>query len=80
MWHRPLAEMLIDVLAAVEMGHTNALEVRTRQIELTLPVEVWLRDIGGEATFIADLPVWRWRTAFDQRPSQLRITYEECQL
>ena len=79
-WHRPLAEMLTDVLAAVEAAHTTALQVRARRVELTLPVEVWLRDIDGESTFIADLPVWRWRTDFDQRPSQLRITYEECQL
>ena len=79
-WHRPLAEMLTDVLAAVEAAHTTALQVRACRVELTLPVEVWLRDIDGESTFIADLPVWRWRTDFDQRPSQLRITYEECQL
>lgn len=80
MWHRPLAEMLTDVLGAVETAHTSGLQVRARQVELTLPVEVWLRDIAGEATFIADVPVWRWRTDFDQRPSRLRITYEECQL
>ena len=79
-WHRPLAEMLTDVLGAVEVAHTDDLQVRARQIELTLPIEVRLRDIEGEYTFIADLPLWRWRTDFDQRPSRLQITYEECQL
>ena len=80
MWHRPLAEMLTDVLKAVETAGTAGLQVRARQVDLTLPVEIWLRDIGGESTFIADLPVWRWRTDFDQRPSRLQITYEEIQL
>ena len=79
-WHRPLAQMLTDVLGAVEVAHTDDLQVRARQIELTLPIEVRLRDIEGEYTFIADLPLWRWRTDFDQRPSRLQITYEECQL
>ena len=69
--------MLADVVGAVEAAHTSDFRVRAREVELTLPIEVWLRDIEGESTFIADLPIWRWRTDFDQRPSQLRITYEE---
>ena len=79
-WHRPLAEMLTDVLAAVEVARTDGPQIRTSQVELTLPIEVWLRDMAGETTFIADLPVWRWRTDFDQRPSRLRITYEGRQI
>ena len=80
MWQRPLAETLIDVLAAVESAHTDDLQVRAREVELTLPIEVSLRDVAGESTFIADLPLWRWRTDFDRRPSRIRITFEECQL
>jgi hypothetical protein len=80
MWHRPLSEMLTDVFSAVEIVQAPGLKVRPRQVELKLPIEIGLRDVGGELTFIADLPLWRWRTDFDQRPSQLRITYEESKL
>ena len=80
MWHRPLAEMLIDVFKAVETARTDLVQVRTRSLEVTLPIEVWLPEIEGESTFIADVPVWRWRTVFDQAPSRLRITWEESEL
>lgn len=80
MWQRPLSETLIDVMAGVEVAHTDHLQVRAREVELTLPIEVSLRDVAGESTFIADLPLWRWRTDFDRRPGRIRITFEECQL
>lgn len=80
MWHRPLAEMLTDVFDAVGRGRTAGAQVRTRSLELTLPVEVRLQDVEGEPTLIADVPAWRWRTVFDQTPSRLQITWEECEL
>jgi hypothetical protein len=76
-WHRPLAEMLTDVARAFETTRIKCAQVRASNVEMTLPIEVWLRDIDGELTFIADVPVWRWRTEFDQRPSSLKITWEE---
>jgi len=79
MWHRPLAEMLTDVLGAVDMARQDQIAVRTSSIELTLPIEVFLVELEGETTFIADLPVWRWRTIFDQPSSSLSITYEASQ-
>jgi len=69
--------MLTDVISGVLVAHTPGFTVRAREVELTLPIEVSFRDIDGESTFIADLPVWRWRTDFDQPPSRLQITYEE---
>ena len=77
MWHRPLSEMLIDVFDAVVAVRTEHARVHARSIELTLPIEVWLRDDGGdEPAFVADVPVWRWRTDFDQQPAQMSITWE----
>ena len=76
-WHRPLAEMLTDLVGGIHVAQTPGFAVRAREVELTLPIEVWLRDVDGESTFIADLPIWRWRTDFDQTPSRLQITYEE---
>ena len=81
-WHRPLADMLIDVFEAVDAVPTSRPPVRARSVELTLPIEVWLRPGDGDAdetTLIADLPVWRWRTVFDQTPSRIRITWEESE-
>lgn len=79
MWHRPLAEMLIDVFASIEPAALAGFRVRARQVDLDLPIETRLIEEKGELTFIADLPVWRWRTDFDQPPSRLRISYEERQ-
>jgi len=69
--------MLIDVLDGLDTTYATGSGVRARSVELTLPIEVWLRDHEDETTLIADLPVWRWRTAFDQTPSRMRITWEE---
>ena len=76
-WHRPLAEMLTDLVGGIHVAHTPGFAVRAREVELSLPIEVWFREVDGEATFIADVPIWRWRTDFDQTPSRLQITYEE---
>lgn len=80
MWHRPLSEMLTEIVGAVGSVAAAGSQVRTRRVELTLPIEVWLRNTGTETTFIADVPVWRWRTDFDQPSSRLQIICEESQL
>lgn len=80
MWHRPLAEMLNDVYDAVQTARNDLPGLRANKVELILPVEVWLQQQDGELAFIADVPVWRWRTLFDQTPGQLRIQWEEVPL
>ena len=77
MWHRPLAEMLGDVFDAVQAARDEIPQVRARSVELSLPIEVWLQPVDGETTFIADVPIWLWRTVFDQVPSRMQITWEE---
>ena len=79
MFQRPLGDMLTEVLGAVGSAGNETLRVRTKRLELTLPIEVSLQDIDGETTFIADLPVWRWRTIFERPPSSLSVVYEEIQ-
>ncbi len=76
-WHRPLGEMLTDISTTVDVARSFESALRASSVEMTLPVEVSLEEEGGELTFIADLPVWRWRTVFDQNPSRLRIRWEE---
>jgi len=75
-WHRPLSEMLIDVFDAVVAVRSDHARVSARSIEMHLPLEVSLRDVDGEPTFIGDVPVWRWRTAFDAEPGRMSITWQ----
>lgn len=79
MLQRPLGDMLTEVLRAVSVLGQQTSTVRTKRLELTLPIEVSLQEVDGEITFIADLPVWRWRTVFDRRPSSISIVYEESE-
>lgn len=79
MYQRPLGDMLTEVLGAVSAVGNETLRVRTRRLELTLPIEVSLSDVDGETTFIADLPVWRWRTIFERPPSSISVVYEEIE-
>ena len=62
-------------LAVAKAGAAE--KVRIRSFEMTLPVEVSLEDQDGEMRMLGDLPVWRWRTVFDQTPSRLWIRWEE---
>ena len=80
MWHRQLGDMLTELLGAVSVAGNESLQVRTRRLELTLPIEVSLQEVDGETIFIADLPVWRWRTVFDTQPGSISIVYEESEL
>lgn len=80
MWQRPLGDMLTEMLDVLGTVSDETVRVRTKRLELTLPIEVSLQVIDGEATFIADLPVWRWRTVFDRQPSSINIVYEESEL
>jgi hypothetical protein len=76
-WHRPLSALLTDVFDAVVAVRSDYASVGARSIELHLPLEVSLRENGkAEPTFIGDVPVWRWRTPFDQEPGRLSITWQ----
>ena len=77
MWQMPLAEMLTDVHAAAQIARHGLASVRATQIEMNLPIEVRVEVIDGETTFLANLPLWRWRTDFDVIPGRLRVQWEE---
>jgi len=75
-WHRPLSETLADVFDAVLAVRSDQARISARSVELRLPLEVSLDTDGTEPAFIADVPVWRWRTDFDQEPGRLSITWQ----
>jgi hypothetical protein len=80
MTHRAFSAMLFDLGASVLDAHAERPPLRVPRVEMSVPVELWIdRDSGDGIAFCADLPVWRWRTAFDQTPSRMRITWEEVE-
>lgn len=72
---RPLAETLVEVVDGIRLNPGPGL--RATSIEVTLPVEISVEQRAGEPVFLADLPRFVYRTAFDARPSRLTVTWAE---
>jgi hypothetical protein len=70
--------MLADLAGSVAGPAGLPITVATASFDL--PVEVSLRwgagGGGGDVEFLADVPRWRWETAFDPRPGRLRMLLE----
>lgn len=78
MQRREMGEMLVEVAEGLLSSARPGAEVRARRIDLALPVEVRLvAPADGTAFLSGDLPVWRWRTVFDQTPNRLCLTWIE---
>lgn len=71
---RPLHETLAE-LAGGLMEAARASPIRTRSVELSLPIDLRLPGPDGELR--GDLPLFRLRTAFDPEPARLAITLAE---
>jgi hypothetical protein len=76
MRRRAFAETLIDLADAAAAAMSKRSPVRVHQIEMILPLEVRLGRSGGEANFLAELPLCRWQTDFDLKPGTLRIVWK----
>ena len=72
---RALADTLIEVVDRIVLCPGPGL--RATSIELTLPVEIAMQQREGEQVFVADLPQFIYRTAFDQAPSRMTVRWEE---
>ena len=78
MQRRELSEMLAEIAEGLLSTRRPGVDVRARRVDLDLPVEVrLLAPKGGAPILSGDLPVWRWRTVFDQTPSRLSVTWIE---
>jgi hypothetical protein len=75
LWHRPFAETIEDLFESV--GVNPGIGVRPWRVELDLPLEVRFSGEQNNLTLLAGLPVWCWRTVFDQVPSRVVMTWEE---
>jgi hypothetical protein len=78
MERRSLALMLEEVAGALLVARQAGFAVHARSITLDLPIEVRFRPEVESGTLLADVPVWRWRTIFDQPISRLRVTLAEA--
>jgi hypothetical protein len=72
---RALSDTLVDVVDGIGLRPGPGL--RATSIELTLPLEISMVQQDGEQVFLADLPRFVYRTAFDAAPSRLTVLYEE---
>lgn len=77
MWTRPLGDMLAEVAGSLLSLSAQQTMVRATSVELTLPIDVKLKDSEQGLVFFADVPAWRWRTDFDPPFGQLRLKLEE---
>jgi hypothetical protein len=76
---RTLCDTLLD-LSGSFLGVQEAFRgVRITEVSLDLPIEVSLARRGGEFTFLADVPCWRWRTPFDRQPGRMILHYTKAQ-
>ena len=73
---RALAETLTDLVDGLCFNAPGP-GLRTTSVELTLPVEVSMEQRAGESVFLADLPRFIYRTAFDLAPSRLTVLWTE---
>jgi hypothetical protein len=78
MQRRQLSEMLVDVTQGVLAARAEGVGVHAERIQLALPVEIRLiQTAAGILVLAGDLPIWRWRTVFDQTPNRLSATWVE---
>lgn len=73
---RSLAETMTELIDGIAFN-PSGMGVRATSIELSLPVEIALEQQAGETVFLADLPQFIYRTAFDRAPSRLTVFWQE---
>ena len=74
---RPLWQTLVDVIGSVSPDAGSG--IRVTHAHLDLPIEVRFVRTASGYDFLADLPRWRWRTAFDRRSGRLKLDVSEGQ-
>jgi hypothetical protein len=73
---RPLGEMLGEIASGALDALCVAPQVGINRITITLPLELQLREAGGQVQVLGDLPRLVTRTAFDLRPGRIEVVWE----
>jgi hypothetical protein len=74
---RALAELLSELAdsAAAFADVAGEMPVRPRSLSLSLPIDLRLVVTAEEPEVIADVPLFRTRTAFDPDPARLEVEW-----
>ena len=74
---RPLSATVLELAAGVAGARRHGIALGVRGLRLDLPIEVALARRPDAVELLADLPRWRWTTAFDPLRGRLRVNLEE---
>ena len=74
MTRRPLSEVLDELVLALQPDPGRHPGLGVTELLVDLPVEAALIREPDGLVVLADLPRWRWRSAFDREPGRLRAT------
>lgn len=73
---RAFWKLLVDMAEALEPTAAES-GIRVESLEIDAPLQVQLREVGGELQFLADVPRWRWTTDFDEKPCRMHMILTE---
>ena len=74
---RQLSDTLLDIISSMPVLPAVA-PGRVTRMDFDLPLEVEIRTGTDGVFFLADLPRWRWPTAFDPARSRIRFSVSEA--
>lgn len=70
---RELWETISDLVGSVMPDDSAAELLRVSSVSLDVPIEVTFRRGEEGVLMLADLPRWRWTTAFDEKRGRLKL-------
>ncbi|HEY0406410.1 MAG TPA: hypothetical protein VGC89_11830 [Pyrinomonadaceae bacterium] len=73
---RALWETVTELIVAVSPDETEAM-IQVTGLDIDLPIEMMLHETAAGVEILADLPQWRWATAFDARRGRIRLHLRE---
>ncbi len=74
---RPLSATITELAAGLAHAHRPGLSFSVRRLQLDLPIECGVVRRADGLDFMADVPGWRWTTAFDPLLGRLQLSLEE---
>jgi hypothetical protein len=74
---RPLGDTVLEMVESVQPFGPRQEQIRVVKVYFDVPLEVAVRGSIKNAELLGDLPTWRWRTWFDQKPGRMKL---ECNL
>lgn len=78
---RALGELVTELADSVaDLGAAGTVPVRARSLSLSLPVDLRVTVTDSGIEVLADVPLFRTRTAFDPEPARLAVDWHAVPL